>query len=67
MSLSNFHHPFDRVSRPQFEHEVRRAILRSISGGVSLPDPGTQQDRAQEAIRPRGMSPADRNNLDGEI
>jgi hypothetical protein len=53
MSLSNFRHPLEIVSHPQFEPEVKRAILASWAS-----DAGAVHGQAGRAKQHRLRRPA---------
>ena len=67
MSLSKFHHPLDRVARPQFEDEVRRAILQSWASDACLESDRLPPGRAKRPSRHKSVSAVVQRHADRKV
>lgn len=67
MSLSKFHHPLDPVAHPQFEHEVKRAILQSWASDASLESNRLAPGQTQRQSRHKSVSAVVRRHADRKV
>lgn len=67
MSLSKFHHPLDPVAHPQFEHEVKRAILQSWASDASAEGDRLAPRQAQRQSRHKSVSAVVRRRADRKV
>lgn len=67
MSLSKFHHPLDPVAHPQFEHEVKRAILQSWVSDASLESDRRPPRQPQRQSRQTSVSAVVRRHADRRV